>query len=422
MQPVIEIKGLNFEIEDKKILQDIDFNVYKGEFLGLIGPNGAGKTSLLRCINRINKANGIITIEGKSLNKMKARETAAKVAMMHQNTEIRFPFPVHDIVMMGRYPHQGRFSMDSENDRQITQTSMEKTDTLKYEKRSITELSGGERQRVMFARVLAQESEIMLLDEPTASLDIGYHEMLFRFSRNMCTEGKTIVAAVHDLKTAAQYCDRLVLMKSGRIIAAGTPEEVLTAENIHDCYDVDAFVYRNEITGLIDFHVQKKEKDYSTCRIHVVCGGGSGGEIFRTLFSLGCSVTCGVLYPGDSDIFCAKAMGIECVKVKPFSAITDLEQSKNTEYIEKADIVILTNIPFGNNNLKNLEALSHAKNLIIIEDEPIEKRDYTDGTATRLYDIVRTKAVQVVSSDQIDTIEKIVENNYQCLAASSLLQ
>lgn len=389
---VLKVKSLQYSINNVEILKDICLEANEGEFIGLIGPNGAGKTTLLKCINGINKGSGIIELGGQALEELGNKAAARQVSLMHQNTSISFPFPAIDIVLAGRYPYLKRTRGESSVDYGIARRYMDYTDTLKFETKPITQISGGERQRVLFAKVLTQETGLILLDEPTASLDIAHEEQIFKYSSELCAEGRTVIAAVHDIKVAANYCTRLVLMKDGRIISDGSPEEVLTAGNLSDAYGVNALVYRNRITGHLDFYIHGMEHDNTGKRVHVIGGGGSASGIIRLLFENGCKVTAGVFAHGDSDLSCAEVFGIECLVCKPFSEISEECHLKNIDLIRKADITILCDMPFGIQNIRNLEAAKHAKRLILVEDENPEGRDFTGGKALGLYNSLKENA------------------------------
>ncbi len=395
---VVVIEGLRYSANQAEILKGISLSIGKAELVGLIGPNGAGKTTLLKCINNINKADGDIQIKGKSIKDMNDREIARGVAMMSQNTSVSFSFPALDIVLMGRYPHMNRFKRESREDYRIARENMELTDTLRFEKTPVTQMSGGESQRVLFAKVLTQETEIILLDEPTASLDITHQEQIFKHARDLSEAGKTVIAAVHDLKIAVKYCTKLVLMKDGAIVAAGNPEEVLTAENISRAYGVNALVYRNRVTGLLDFYLHSAEGHKDRARIHVIGGGGAASGVIRQLFEYGYSLSAGVFAHGDSDLQCAEVFNIRHIVGEPFSDISDKLFEENIRLTKAADVTILCNMLFGRQNIRNLEAASYAGKLIIIEDDKPEARDFTGGQALKLYNELKKKAVITTSA------------------------
>ncbi len=398
MTQLLKITGLDFQINNVNILKDISLEADRGEFIGLIGPNGAGKTTLLKCINGIYRGDGCIELDGLDTGTMDARETASKVAMLHQDTSVAFPFKVLDIVLTGRYHKLGRFRPESAEDYAAARKYMGYTDTLKMENRMINTLSGGERQRVLFAKALAQETDLILLDEPSASLDIAYEEQIFKYSADLCSNGKTVIAAVHDLKTAVRYCSRLILMKDGRIIADGPPESVITQDNLRLAYGVNALVYRNRITGLVDFHLSGGNDTRRGMKVHVIGGGGSASGVIRQLFENGYTVTAGVFSHGDSDLSCADVFGIKALSCRPFSEIDDDTLKENINLVKAADLTILCDMPFGHQNIRNLEAASYASSLVIIEDGEPGNRDFTGGTALSAYNGLKMKAVTVNSA------------------------
>lgn len=404
IENIIEIQNLNFEINDNKILKNVSLSVKSGEFVGLIGPNGAGKTTLLKCINGINKADGKIKIKSKPITEYSDKKLATAVSLMHQNTTISFPFPAIDIVLMGRYPYLKRLQRESKEDLRVAKKNMDYTDTSKLENCPITEMSGGERQRVLFAKTLTQETDIILLDEPTASLDITYQEQIFKYSKEHSTQGVTIIAAIHDLKIAARYCTRLILMNEGEIVADGSPEEVLTSKNLSHVYGINALVYRNRITGLLDIYIHKYSSQKRAEKVHVLGGGGSSSGVLRQLYEQGYDISAGVFSHGDSDIGSAEVFGIEYLVEKPFSEISDQLNNENLELIKNSEMVILCNMPFGSQNLRNLEAAKYAKRLVIIEDDSPVTRDFTNGNAVQIYNELKKTAAAVITSAQLHEI------------------
>ncbi|HOJ11676.1 MAG TPA: ABC transporter ATP-binding protein [Clostridiales bacterium] len=390
---ILEISELDYFIENIQILKNINFQAGKGEFIGLIGPNGAGKTTLLKCINGINKGNGQVFINKKTLERLSNKRIAREVALMHQNTSVSFPFPSIDVVLAGRYPYLKFASGETIDDFRIARKYMEYTGTSQFEKKPITTVSGGERQRIFFAKILTQETDIILLDEPTSNLDIAYEEQIFRYCNDLCNNGKTVIAAVHDLKIASRYCSRLILMKEGEIIADGKVDEVLTSGNLSEAYGVNALVYRNRVTGLLDFYIPGFEHRKEYRHVHIIGGGGSASGVIRQLFERGFCLSTGVLSYGDSDLNCAEVFEIKRVVNKPFSGISDEAFNENIKYIRESDITILCNMPFGIYNIRNLDAARYASNLVIIEDDSPEVRDFTEGKALEIYKELKKNAI-----------------------------
>ena len=395
---MLVVENLKYEINGAAILKGIGFEAEKGEFIGLIGPNGAGKTTLLKCINGINKGSGSIELKGRRLDGMDSRAIACEVALMHQSTTVSFPFTSMDIVMAGRYPYLKRLQGESKEDLRIAEGYMKYTDTFKFKDRPVNKISGGERQRVLFAKTLTQETDIILLDEPAASLDIAHEEQIFKYCCELSASGRTIIAAVHDLKIAMRYCSRLLLMKEGKIIADGRPEEVLTSENLSAAYGVNALVYRNRITGMMDYYIHGMEHEAADKSVHVIGGGGSASAVIRLLFENGCKITAGVFAHGDSDLSCAEIFGIDCLACQPFSEISDEAYEENVKRICAAELTILCDMPFGIQNIRNLAAAGYAGKLVLIEDSDPASRDFTGGKALEVYKELRKKAVVITSA------------------------
>ncbi len=235
----------NFEI-----LKGVSFNIEKGDFTGIIGPNGSGKTTLLRTATKIIKPfKGEIFLEEKNIANMPLKELAAVMAVVPQDTVFTFPFRVIDVVLMGRIPYINRFGFESRKDSKIALDALEFVGALHLKDRFIDELSGGERQRVIIAKALAQEPRILFLDEPTTHLDINHQVQIFGLLRKMNKEsGLTIVAILHDLNLASDYCDKLILMSGGMIKGKGAPGEVLNYKTIEDVYKTVVIVKENPLT------------------------------------------------------------------------------------------------------------------------------------------------------------------------------
>lgn len=275
--------GVNLRVHDltlsygaHKVLDGITFSIAKSSSVVLIGPNGAGKSSLLRTIGRLLKpSRGVLYLEGQDLQKIPLPVLSRSIAVVPQDTAIDFDFSVEDIVAMGRYPHLKRFQKIGNRDREVIAAAMQLTGIAHLASRSATNLSGGERQRVIIARALAQEPEILLLDEPTANLDINYQVEFFELVRRLNrSRGVTIIAAIHDLNLAAQYFDCFILLSGRKIFSLGRPEEVLTADNIRAAYGAEAVIQRNPIHGKLYITVIGK-----SCGKEIHAPACSGGTI-----------------------------------------------------------------------------------------------------------------------------------------------
>jgi iron complex transport system ATP-binding protein len=234
-------------------VHDLSFSVAGGEVFGLLGPNGSGKSTVVRLLSRVlSPRAGWVRFAGRDLETYSREELARQVAVVPQETHIELPFSVLEVVLMGRSPHLGRFGFERESDVAIAYQVMEQTGVRDLATREIHELSGGERQRVILARALAQQPRVLLLDEPTAFLDIRHQVEVYDLVRTLSRQnGLTVVAVLHDLNLAALYCDCLALLKSGQVFCQGTPEQVLTYTNIKAVYETEVYIGLNDITGKV---------------------------------------------------------------------------------------------------------------------------------------------------------------------------
>jgi iron complex transport system ATP-binding protein len=246
----IVTKEVDVSVPTKRIVNEATIHVNDGEFVGLLGPNGSGKSTLLKSIYRVMKRDsGEILIDDIPLDVMHLRESALKMAVVTQHNYYNFEFRVEDVVMMGRTPHKKAMETDNEEDREIVRNALKKVNMLEFADRAFSSLSGGEQQRIILARALAQQTPCLVLDEPTNHLDIEYQLEVLDIVKSLhCTA----LCAMHDLNLAAQYCDRLYVIKDGRIIMEGTPEKVITEDMIQEIYNVKAAVSRHPKTGLLN--------------------------------------------------------------------------------------------------------------------------------------------------------------------------
>jgi iron complex transport system ATP-binding protein len=243
---------VTFSYSNGAVLRDVDFCVQKGEMVGLIGPNGAGKTTLIRLISGIlNARQGDIHLNGLDIRKMKRNTIAREVAVVPQLFVMPFAYRVEEVVMLGRTPFMKPFRDLSAGDREVIVETMNTVGIRHLERRFFSELSGGERQKVVLAMALAQETGLLLLDEPTAHLDISHQVEILELLADMNEKRHlTIIAAMHDLNLASSYFRRLVLLKGGAIVADGSPSQVLTSSTIGSAYSVPVHIQSHPLTGV----------------------------------------------------------------------------------------------------------------------------------------------------------------------------
>lgn len=259
-----DVKSLRFRYQSKEshaagwILDDLSFQVYEGDVLGVVGPNGSGKTSLLKVLARLmTPQQGHIDLFGQDVASLAQREVARVVGVVPQDSQQLFPFTVAETVLMGRFPHRPRdrwtdgFGWESREDVAIAEEAMRTMDVVHLARRAVTDLSGGERQRTMIARALAQTPKVLLLDEPTAFLDLQHQVEIGSVLRRLNEErGLTVVFVSHDLNLVSQYCDQILLLDQGRIVRIGVPYEVIQPETLETVYRCRVLVDRHPHTGL----------------------------------------------------------------------------------------------------------------------------------------------------------------------------
>jgi iron complex transport system ATP-binding protein len=396
----VKIENLGFAYDSVEALKGLTLEVGHGEFMGIMGPNGSGKTTLLKCIDGLLRPHiGTVLIDRRDVQLMERKEIGRTIAVVPQSSGVDFAFTVLDIVLMGRTPHIGRFSFETAEDIEKARKAMEATGTSHLAERTFDGLSGGERQRVIIARALAQEPRVLLLDEPTVHLDLRCQFEVLDLVRRLSKEKRiTTIAVLHDLNLAAQYCDRMVLLSNGKIASVGTPAEVLTPDNIKEVYSINVLVKKHPITHLpfITPYLSQECGEVAGEVVHVVCGGGSGAPLMKSLKDSGFRVTAGVLNVLDTDYEIAKALDISLVGEMPFSQITEEAYEANLGLIRNASAVIMADFPVGPGNLKNVEAVEMAVELgipvILMNSTPLPDRDFTGGRFSERYSRLRGTA------------------------------
>ena len=248
---MLRLEHVSFGYRGQPVIRDVSLEFPSGRFLSLIGPNGSGKTTLLRLMSRrLEPQQGRILMEGKDLSAMRARDIARIMAVISSEQFFEFPYPVSEIVAMGRYPYLGRLQALSREDTQIVDRALELTYVKHLRHRAISHLSSGERQRVLIARAIAQQPKLLMLDEPNAHLDICHQIAIFELLRSLNRDhGMTIVAVLHDLTSAAAYSEITVLLHEGRVVKTGKPDEVITRTLIQETYGVDVAVFPSPYGG-----------------------------------------------------------------------------------------------------------------------------------------------------------------------------
>jgi len=252
-EPRLEASGVGFAYRGgRPVLRDVSLAVAPGEVVGLLGPNGSGKSTLLRILSGVlHGYRGSVRVDGEELPRIPRRRLARTIAAVPQEATIAFPWTALEIVLMGRHPHLEGLAFESAEDVELARQALRRCNAEELAARSVLELSAGERQRVVFARALAQQPRALLLDEATSFLDVGHQVELFDVVRALAEDGVAVLAALHDLNLAAEYCDRIVLLRQGAVEASGPTAEVFTYANLTRVYETEVYVDRNDLTGAL---------------------------------------------------------------------------------------------------------------------------------------------------------------------------
>lgn len=256
--PLLQIKNLAYDYEGRQVLQGLNLTLDKPQLTAIIGANGCGKTTLLKNISGYLKPSQgqiLLTPRGQTgglsqdVQQMSITERARNISFVAQEISDEFPFSSYDLVMMGRTPYLKRFQRESAVDRQIVQQAMELTDTWSLRSRSITHLSGGEKQRVYLARSLAQQPQILLLDEPISHLDLKFQIGILALLKKLANQGILILAVLHDINLASQFAEEIIIMKKGQIISRGKPQDIIVQKHIQHAFAIEVEVLHNPRTN-----------------------------------------------------------------------------------------------------------------------------------------------------------------------------
>ncbi len=249
--PLFHLADLSFAYRQNRVFENIDMQLQNGKFYGLIGANGSGKSTLLELLmGTLSPLSGIIRYKDKILDKYSRQELATRLALVPQHFSMDFEYRVRDVVLMGRHPHIPRFSSPSSHDIEAVEQAMETMDISYLQKRPVIALSGGELQRVVMARALAQETEVLILDEATSNLDIRHTIGIMQVMRKRVNEkGLTVIAAIHDLNLAAAFCDDCIVLKEGHIFANASVQKIFTSDLLQSVFSVEAIINQDADPG-----------------------------------------------------------------------------------------------------------------------------------------------------------------------------
>jgi len=367
------------------VLRDLSLRLRAGEMVALLGPNGAGKSTLLQvATGLLAPTEGTVRLLGMNPARMPAARRAALAGVVLQELAAPATFTVGEMVLMGRTAAIDRWYGVSDEDRAAALQAMVYTDTIDLRTRRFMSLSGGERQRVTLAMALARRPRLLLLDEPTAHLDMSHRmEVLQLICRIHEEQGVTVLTIAHDLNLAAEFFPRLMLLDQGRLVADGTPAEVLSEKRLRKVYRCSVSVRHDALSGSprVFPRPDHAAQDTGPCRrIHLICGGGSGEALLRRLVLAGHEVSCGVINARDTGAVCAQALDVAVTLERPFAPIAPATLEQAATQVLSAEIVIVCDVPFGPGNVANLELATRAlaaKRPVLLNTADLTSRDFT---------------------------------------------
>ncbi|MCI4330591.1 MAG: ABC transporter ATP-binding protein [Thermoplasmata archaeon] len=405
---VAGLEGVTVRFGSRTVLHEVDLSVGAGEFVALAGPNGSGKTTLLRVLlGFIRPSAGRATLFGTPVDELPITERARRVAWVPQEEANRDNPTVREYVGYGRYPYRGRFQAESAVDRERVEESLSDLGLGDRGDDGVQTLSGGERQRAVLGRALAQDTPLILLDEPTSHLDIGHQlDILERVRTLSRRRGTTVIAALHDLNLAARFADRVVILSRGRKYDDGDPARVLSEGLLARVWGVTADLRRDPRTGVPYLLPHQRVVEGPAILagpgfgpVHVVGGGGAGAPVLRALSDDGYRVTTGALHLLDTDAETAEVLGIPMVVEVPFAPLGAEVRSAHRRLLEQARVIVVAPFAVGPSNIANLDDLEPfvpQTPTYLLAPTPIDQRDFAGGAGARAWEALRSAGAREV--------------------------
>jgi iron complex transport system ATP-binding protein len=413
-EPAVDVDDLAVTLGGASVLDGVSTTVRAGRLVGLVGPNGAGKTTLLRAIRGgLDPDRGAVRLCGRRVDALDSRTASRLVATVPQSTAVTFDFTVRELVAMGRTPHVGRLETRTETDRQAVEDAMVRAGVTDLADRPVTDVSGGERQRVFLARALAQDTPVLLLDEPTSDLDVNHQVRALELVRDLADDGRTVVAAIHDLDLAARYCDELRLLHEGRVRAAGPPDDVLTDESVTDTFDTAATVARHPVTGTASVTAfpdvgTGTDPETDAPRVHVVGGGDAATPLLHRLDAAGFELSVGTVAAGSADARTARRLGAEAVTVPPNVPVGADTRTEVEDRIRTADVTVVADMDLGPDSLPTLRAAADAGPPVVVDGRPLDERNHAGADGRRVDATLRERGTVVDAVDVVSAVRRRV--------------
>lgn len=385
------------------VLAGVSFAVRAAEVVGLVGPNGAGKSTLLRAVTGAARVErGAVLICGKDVRELSTRARAKMAAVVPQALPVPFAMRARRFVELGRHPHLDVLERPGPADAAFVEDAMRRTDTLRLAEQTVDTLSGGDLQRLTVAQALAQQPQVLLLDEATAHLDVNHALQILDLVRREADAGAAVLAVFHDLDLAARYADRIAIVADGAVSEPLPPEEALDAETLSRVFDVRAVVRIEPVTGAVAVVPIVRGADVAALDrglVGLVCGSGAGARLQRELARAGCRAVCGALNDGDVDAAVAQALGHELHLLPPFGEADAAAEAWARERFSACAAVVVAPTPFGRANVANLRAAVRSGSPVVLVGDVTPERDYTGGEALTLVREAREHGALVVASE-----------------------
>lgn len=398
----LDVKDLVVDYGDEPVLEGISLSVEKGELVGLVGPNGAGKTTLIRTLlGAIEPSEGTARIAGDPVHSLSSREASQRLAAVPQSTRLNFSFTVREVVEMGRHPQRPRVGADTNKD--LIDAALERTDVASLADRAIDEVSGGERQRVLIARALAQDTPALAVDEPTASLDINHQIRTLGLIEQLAAEGRAILAAIHDLTLAARFCDRLILLEGGAVVADGPPATVLQSDLLSEIFDTQTAVTHDPVTDSPVVTAIDDQGSVKQGHVHVIGTGSTGAHVVSELAREGYSLSVGVVPTNGRVSEVAETLGCRVVDAPPFGTEAPEARQAAASLIRDADATVIV----GNDGVcqgPNAGLSTNAQRLILVDDATATVEQEMQGRPRRESQTDEvSEAVQAILTEPVRT-------------------
>ena len=355
MNHVLHTENLNVGYNQRVVIEGVDIQALKGQTICLIGPNGAGKSTILRTLTgMLAPVDGCVYIGEEDVRKIRPEDKARKMAVVLTEKLSLNMTSAYQIVAMGRTPYTGFFGRLTQKDKDIIEDCMKTVGALHLKKRDFSSLSDGEKQKVLIARALAQKPELIVLDEPTSHLDIKHKIEVVRILNKLATEtGLTVILALHDIDIAVKFCQFILMVKDGKIVSQGRPEEIVQRDTLDKLYEIDGAFY-DSILGSIEM------RNDAAPKIYIGAGAGYGIPLYRMISRVGYGIATGILAENDVDYTVASSMNLHVISNPSFQPLQEEKKQEAEKVMQSCSMLIDSGFPVGEENEWNLLALKKA--------------------------------------------------------------